>query len=189
MKAHSNSNFFFKEETYKKLWKSRFMGFIPFDCLISSKIICLNEVKIGRSFVKKKPKKQPHKTWRSAHSKNLGHHVFFLSKIVIIVGFFLSFFWQRQNLVMRTVSHLWWFLATSNETNTFFPKSWKFQCFFSTWVVFKSPESFNYIWISKKGHKLGDVLTWIDRWFFFIVMVQKIYQPISIINHKLLFFF
>ena len=30
-----------------------FWGFIPFDCLISSKIICFNTVKIGRSFVTK----------------------------------------------------------------------------------------------------------------------------------------
>ena len=57
LNALSNRNFLCDEETYKKSWKSWFFNdFIPFDCLISSKIICFNAVKIGRSFVKKKSK-------------------------------------------------------------------------------------------------------------------------------------
>ena len=103
--------------TYKNMKKLSFWGFIPFDCLISSKIICFNTVKIGRSFVKnnnnpKTPSKtvilDNLKTWRLAHSKNKGRHVFILSKKNHFSGCF-CFFWRRHNLVTRTVSQLWWF--------------------------------------------------------------------------------
>ena len=41
-----------RKKLTKNYEKFNLWGFIPFDCLISSKIICFNAVKIGCSFVK-----------------------------------------------------------------------------------------------------------------------------------------
>ena len=77
------------KETYKKSWKNLYFGgFIPFDCLNSSKIFCLNALKIRLSFVKKTKNTLKNfffanlKTWRLGHSKNLGRHVFFCQKFL-----------------------------------------------------------------------------------------------------------
>ena len=77
--------------------KQFFVGFIPFDCLISSKIFCFNTLKIRLSFVKKPkaPSKttffDDSKTWFSGHSKNLGCDVFFVQNIHFS-GYFCFFY-------------------------------------------------------------------------------------------------
>ena len=124
LKTLSTRNFLCEEETYRKIWESRFFGgFIPFDWLISPTICCFNALKIRLFFVKK-TKKHPQifflffgnlKAWRSAHSKNLGCHVFFVQNLCFR-GYFW-FFWRRHNLVTSTVFQHWWFNTATNKTN------------------------------------------------------------------------
>ena len=69
-------------------------------------------------------------------------------------GCFWFFLWQRHNLVMRTVSQLWWFFLPLMKQiiQFFFFKIMKLKCLFSMWVFSKSPKSFliNYISIFQK---------------------------------------
>ena len=70
-----------------------FCDFIPFDCLISSKIICFNAFKIGRSFVKETKNTLKNLFFISKNKtlgalKKLRTSCFFLSNIFILVGVF-----------------------------------------------------------------------------------------------------
>ena len=121
----ANKKILCEEKAYKISWKSRLLGgFIPFDCLISSKIFCFNALKIRLSFVKEKKKKKNSNT----HILEIWKHdarvipkildIFFCPKS-LFKGMFLVF-WQRQNLVTSTVFQLWQFLTTSNKKNRLF---------------------------------------------------------------------
>ena len=115
---------FVRKKLTKNHKKTIFWGFIPFDCLISSKIICFNAINIGRSFVKKKEtQKNTLKNCNFGQSKNMMLGIFkksrtscfFWSKIFMLVGVFG--FWRRHKLVTRTVSQLWCTNTSTNKTN------------------------------------------------------------------------
>ena len=53
LKTLSTRIFLCEEETYKKILRKWFFGFIPFGSLISPTIICFNALKIRLFFVKK----------------------------------------------------------------------------------------------------------------------------------------
>ena len=76
--------FFVRNKLTENHEKIDFWGFIPFDCLISSQIICFIAVKVERSFVKKP--KHPKTFFKS---KNITLGVFLKSR--------MSCFFSSQN--------------------------------------------------------------------------------------------